>query len=147
MEEPKNLLIKVKYPSSEKKPAKKVNSARIVTVWNIKRLLIAFAVSAALIVIVIFLIMRPSSQEMEVKPTVVATETHKTEAKAIPLVKSNAVTKKTITRAILTLAIKNNEPVAELNPPLILPINKTVPVYYFIEVTDMKDRVISHERW
>jgi len=147
MEEPKNLLIKVKYPNSEKKPAKKVNSARIVTVWNIKRLLIAFAVSAALIVIVIFLIMRPSSQEMEVKPTVVATETHKTEAKATPLVKSNAVTKKTITRAILTLAIKNNEPVAELNPPLILPINKTVPVYYFIEVTDMKDRVIFHEWW
>ena len=147
MEDPKNVLIKVKYPSSEKKLAKKVNSSRNVTVWNIKRLLIAFVVSVALMVIVIFLMMRPTTQEIELKPSVLATETLKAETKATPLVKSNVVTKKSLTRAMLTLAIKNNEPVAELNLPLILPNNKTVPVYYFVEVADMKGRIIFHEWW
>jgi len=28
-----------------------------------------------------------------------------------------------------------------------LPAHKTVSVYYFLEVTDMKDRIIFHEWW
>ncbi|MCX7082181.1 MAG: DUF2914 domain-containing protein [Methylococcales bacterium] len=145
MEDIKNLVIKVKYPSSENKSAKKVNYLQKTTVWNIKRLVVAFAVITLLIGLVLFFIMKPSSQELDAKSSVAATETVKAETKEFSLVKSNF--KNTITRALLTLNIKNNEPVTELNLPLALPTNKTVPVYYFVEVADMKDRVIFHEWW
>ena len=143
MEDIKNLVIKVKYPSSENKSAKKVNYLQKTTVWNIKRLVVAFAVITLLIGLVLFFIMKSSSQESEVNPSVAAKEAVKTDGKD----KSNAATKNTIARALLTLAIKNNEPVAELNLPLMLPANKTVPVYYFVEVAEMKDRIIFHEWW
>jgi zona occludens toxin (predicted ATPase) len=143
MEDIKNLVIKVKYPSSENKSAKKVDYLQKTTVWNIKRLVVAFAVITLLIGLVLFFIMKSSSQESEVNPSVAAKEAVKTDGKD----KSNAATKNTIARALLTLAIKNNEPVAELNLPLMLPANKTVPVYYFVEVAEMKDRIIFHEWW
>ena len=143
MEDIKNLVIKVKYASSENKSAKKVDYLQKTTVWNIKRLVVAFAVITLLIGLVLFFIMKSSSQESEVNPSVAAKEAVKTDGKD----KSNAATKNTIARALLTLAIKNNEPVAELNLPLMLPANKTVPVYYFVEVAEMKDRIIFHEWW
>jgi len=147
MEDIKNLVIKVKYPGSEKKSTKHVPTSHKTTVWNIKRLLLAFAVIALLIALVLVFTMRSANQELQVKPSGTATETLKTEAKDAPLAKSIAESKNTVNRALLTLAIKNNEPVAEMNLPLMLPANKSVPVYYFVEVADMKDRVIFHEWW
>ncbi len=147
MEDIKNLIIKVKYPSSENKISKNIHSSHNITKWNIKRLLLAFTVSVSLIALVLFFTMRSSSLELEIKPSDAVTETVKTEVKDAPLVKSKIENKNIITRALLTLAIKNNEPVTELNLPLMLPANKSVPIYYFVEVADMKDRVIFHEWW
>lgn len=146
MEDIKNLVIKVKYPSSEKKSLKNMSSSKMITEWNIKRLLIASAVGAPLLALVLFFMMRSTGQELEVTPSVVATEAVITKAKNAPLVKSKAVTKNTITRALLTLTIKDNKPV-KLNLPLMLPANKSVPVYYFVEFANMKDRIIFHEWW
>jgi hypothetical protein len=143
MEDKKNLVIKVKYPSSEQKSSKNINYSQKTTEWNINRLLIAFAFSGSLIALVIFFIMKSASQELDLKPSITAAETVKAESKD----KSKAAFKNTITRALLTLNIKNNEPVAELNPPLILATKKAITVYYFVEVADMKDRVVFHEWW
>jgi len=146
MEDIKNLVIKVKYPSSEKKSLKNMPSSKMITEWNIKRLLIAFAVSAPLLALVLFFMMRSTGQELDVTPSVVAMEGVVTKATNAPLVKSKAVTNNVITRALLTLTIKDNKPV-KLNLPLMLPANKSVPVYYFVEVANMKDRIIFHEWW
>ena len=143
MEDIKNLVIKVKYPNSENKSSKSVHTSQNTTVWNIQRLLIAFAMSVSLLVLALFFLLRSPSQESEVNSSADAKEAVKDSA----LIKSNAATKNTISRALLTLAIKNNEPVAELNPPLILPAHKSVPVYYFVEVANMKDQIIFHEWW
>ena len=144
MAEIKNMVIKVRRPSSENKIVKKAPILQSTTEWNIKRILVALAGIIALIIFFVIVMMKSTSQELEVNPSVAATETVKPENS---LVKSKAVTKNTITRALLTLNLKNNEPVAEVNLPLMLPANKTVPVYYFVEVADMKDRVIFHEWW
>lgn len=147
MEDLKNLVIKVKYPSSEKKSTKTDHTSQKTTVWNIKRLLIVFIVSVLLMVFVLFLLLRSTGQESDLKTSVATTEVVKTDSKVSTLSKSKSSSKNTITRALLTLAIKNNEPVSELNSPLALPTNKSVPLYYFVEVSDMKDRVIFHEWW
>ena len=144
MAEIKNMVIKVRRPSSENKTVKKAPILQSTTEWNIKRILVALAGIIALIIFFVIVMMKSTSQELEVNPSVAATETVKPENS---LVKSKAVTKNTITRALLTLNLKNNEPVAEVNLPLMLPANKTVPVFYFVEVADMKDRVIFHEWW
>ena len=147
MEDLKNLVIKVKYPSSEKKSTKTHHTSQKTTVWNIKRLLIVFIVSVLLMVFVLFFLLRSTGQESDLKTSVATTEVVKTDSKVSTLSKSKSSSKNTITRALLTLAIKNNEPVSELNSPLALPTNKSVPLYYFVEVSDMKDRVIFHEWW
>ena len=147
MEDLKNLVIKVKYPSSEKKSTKTANTPQKTTVWNIKRLLIAFIVSVLLMVLVLFSLLRNTVQESDLKPSVAAKEAVKTDSKVSTISKSKSSSKNTITRALLTLAIKNNEPVSALNLPLVLPSNKAVPLYYFVEVADMKDRIIFHEWW
>ncbi len=144
MAEIKNMVIKVRRPSSENKTVKKAPILQSTTEWNIKRILVALAGIIALIIFFVIVMMKSTSQELEVNPSVAATETVKPENS---LVKSKAMAKNTITRALLTLNLKNNEPVAEVNLPLMLPANKTVPVYYFVEVADMKDRVIFHEWW
>ncbi len=147
MEDLKNLVIKVKYPSSEKKSTKTAHSSQKTTVWNIKRLLIAFIVSVLLMVFVLIFLLRSTDQESELKSSVAAKEAVKTDSKVSTISKSKSTSKNTITRALLTLAIKNNEPASALNPPLVLPTNKSVPLYYFVEVSDMKDRIIFHEWW
>ena len=146
MEDIKNLVIKVKYPSSENKSLKNIHSSKMITEWNVKRLLIALAISAPLLALVLFFMMRSTGQQLEVSPSVVATEGVITKSKAAPLVKQKAVTNSVITIALLALTIKDNKPV-KLNLPLMLPANKAVPVYYFVEVANMKDRVIFHEWW
>jgi hypothetical protein len=98
-------------------------------------------------VFVLFFLLRSTGQESDLKTSVATTEVVKTDSKVSTLSKSKSSSKNTITRALLTLAIKNNEPVSELNSPLVLPTNKSVPLYYFVEVSDMKDRVIFHEWW
>ncbi len=147
MEDLKNLVIKVKYPSSESKSAKTAQNSKKTTVWNIKRLLIAFTIIALLVFVILYLSLSSSSEESYTKDSNAVTETVKAVAKDTALVKSKSGSKINVTRALLTLGLKNNEPVAELSPPLILPAHKTVSVYYFLEVTDMKDRIIFHEWW
>jgi len=98
MEDKKNLVIKVKYPSSEHKSSKNIHSSQKMTEWNINRLLIAFAFSTLLIALVIFFIMRPA-KELDLKPSIAATETVNAESKD----KSKVAFKNTITRAQATL--------------------------------------------
>jgi len=147
MEDLKNLVIKVKYPSSESKSAKPAKNSQKTTVWNIKRLLMAFTIIALLLFVILYLLLSSSSEVSNTKDSNPVTDTVKTTAQGTVLVKSKPGSKINITRALLTLGLKNNEPAAELIPPLILPAHKTVSVYYFLEVTDMKDRIIFHEWW
>jgi|GEM_PF-1616043 len=147
MEDLKNLVIKVKYPSSESKSAKPAKNSQKTTVWNIKRLLMAFTIIALLLFVILYLLLSSSSEVSNTKDSNPVTDTVKTTAQGTVLVKSKPGSKINITRALLTLGLKNNEPAAELTPPLILPAHKTVSVYYFLEVTDMKDRIIFHEWW
>jgi|APCry1669193181_1035450.scaffolds.fasta_scaffold78590_1 Protein of unknown function (DUF2914) len=147
MEDLKNLVIKVKYPSSESKSAKPAKNSQKTTVWNIKRLLMAFTIIALLLFVILYLLLSSSSEVSNTKDSNPVTDTVKTTAQGTALVKSKPGSKINITRALLTLGLKNNEPAAELIPPLILPAHKTVSVYYFLEVTDMKDRIIFHEWW
>jgi len=147
MEDIKNLVIKVKYPSSESKSVKPAQASQKITIWNIKRLLIAFTIIGFLLFVILYFLLSSSSEVSDKKDSNPVTDTVKTTAKDTALVKSKPGSKINITRALLTLGLKNNEPAAELIPPLMLPAHKTVPVYYFLEVADMKDRIIFHEWW
>jgi hypothetical protein len=156
MSEKKNIVIKVKYPSSGKKSAN--GSPGVATEWDFKR--IGLALGSVLLALMGFFYFTDSDdkqpaptastslalpeQAPETKPqtdnTVSTqvqpkTETHKVE------------NDKSIARAQLTSDIKKNEPTDKLKVPLRVGKKETLWIYYFVELKGMKGKTVYHEWW
>ncbi|MCX7098746.1 MAG: DUF2914 domain-containing protein [Methylococcales bacterium] len=171
MEDKKNIVIKVKYPTAGNKPENAAHSPSVVTIWNIKRLLFAF-LGLLFVVVGLVLFFIPDAPTTPPPPTPpVATVATVAPVSSVALaapaaapvapVKPLEVTKaekvvnipvgpqletnKNITRALLTFKVNDNEPVGEIVLPLKLSKKTPTSVYYFVGLNDMKGRTVYHE--
>ena len=137
MDDKKNIVIKLKYPSSRIKAEHDVHR---VTEWNIKRIALALVGVAALVIGLLFFI-KQESQKPELQTQAAVPE----RPVNAPVNAEITVNGANISRALLTFEIKHNEPVGEISLPLKLSKNKATSVFYFVELTGMKDRTVYHE--
>ena len=139
MEDKKNIVIKIKYPSADKKAEHDVPARKVITEWNIKRVLLAL-LGILLFIAALYFFLKSDSQDTNVKSQAVLPE------KIVNTpVKPKIEINNNIIRALLTFKINNNEPVGELILPLRLNKKKSTSVYYFVELTAMKGRTVYHE--
>ncbi len=139
MEDKKNIVIKVKYPGTGKKAEDDLATSKIITEWNIKRILLAL-LGVVLLIMALWFFFKPEAENTDLKPQAVLSE----EVIKIP-VKTNMDFNKNITRALLTFNVDNNEPVGKITLPLTLSKTKSTSIYYFVELSGMKDRTVYHE--
>jgi hypothetical protein len=146
MEDKKNIVIKLKYPGSGKPDDPDVSSSKVITEWNIKRILLALLGVIFFIATLLFLF-KPKTQNMNLQPQAASPENIiKTPVKSeVETNKKSTQSNKKIIRALLTFKIQNNEPAGEIKLPLKLSKNGPTSVYYFVEVAAMKGRTIYHE--
>ena len=136
MEDKKNIVIKIKYP---KKAEQDVSAQKVITEWNIKRIMLALSGIVSIIVL-LFYFTKQDTQKTDLQPKAVLSEKIANTA-----AKPQIATNNNITRALLTFETNKNEPVGEIIPPLKLSKKKSTSVYYFVELTGMKGRTVYHE--
>ncbi len=153
MEDRKNIVIKVKYPTSGK-----TANPKVVQQWDFKRIGMA---AGGLVIFLIVIISVFSSgddesinnvSETKVVETSVQDIVQKTAAKVdksvvkteLPVIKTVDYSK-SVLRSMLTFTIKDNEPIGQLTSPLHLSKTKPVSVFYFAELNDMKGRTVNIE--
>ena len=145
MEDKKNIVIKVKYPTSGKKEDHEVSAPKVITEWNIKRIFLALAGVIFLILGLLYFI-KPDTQKTGLQPNA---DLHLNAASPERIVKTNGKPEnevnKNIIRALLTFKINNNEPLGEISLPMKLSKKKPTSVYYFVELNAMKGRTVYHE--
>ena len=146
MKDKKNIVIKVRYPTSGKKGVYDVSSAsKVRTEWNIKRILMAL-LGVVLIMVVLFFFLKHDTQKTDLQPKAVLQPKSALPEKIVNTpVKPKIESNKNIIRALLTSKINHNEPVDEIIPPLKLSKKKSTIVYYFVELTAMNGRRVYHE--
>jgi hypothetical protein len=148
MAEKKNIVIKLKFPRSDKMLETPVSAPKTITEWNIKR--IAFAVGGLAVIIASVLYSFQSSSSKATIDKAVVTVPTQTVASAPDINKPVIDTiqdtaKKKVVRAKLTTKIVDSEPVGEISPPLTADEKNPRPVYYFAELADMKGATVYHE--
>jgi hypothetical protein len=139
MENKKNIVIKVKYPSADKMAEHDVSASKVITEWNIKRIVLAL-LGAALITVALFSLFKQDTKKPALQPKAAVPE-----KVVYAPVKSKTEFKKNIIRALLTFKINNNEPEGEIALPLKLSKTNSTSVYYFVELNAMKGRTVYHE--
>ena len=145
MEDKKNIVIKVKYPTSGKQAEHEVSASKVITEWNIKRILLAL-LGVLLFIVALFFFTKPNTQNTDLQPQAVLPEKIiKTPVKPEIEINKNTKIDKHIIRALLTFKVNNNEPVGEIILPLKLSKKKSTSVYYFVELSAMKGRTVYHE--
>jgi hypothetical protein len=156
MADKKNLKIKVRYPVSGNKPEKDRPVPGMITVWNVKRILLA-AGCLLLVLVSIFFFMKDDAQKTDLQPEAALSEktaVQKTNlqaqtASSEKVIDNSAKPKteinKNVRRALLTFKIHKNEPVGEISSPLKISNKKPIKIYYFVELTGMKGRTVYHE--
>ena len=135
MEEKKNIVIKVKYPGAGKKVEPDISHLKIITVWNVKRIVLAFMGLVLFIALLIFFF----------KPDTKNTEQSALPEKNINRPDESKEINKSVIRSLLTFKIDNNEPVGEISLPLRLSKKKATSVYYYVELTGMEGHSVYHE--
>jgi hypothetical protein len=139
MENKKNIVIKVRYPSADKMAGHEVSAPKVITEWNIKRIALAL-LGAALTTVVLFNLFKQDTKKTALQSKAVVPEQIVNTPE-----KSKTEIKKNIIRALLTFKIDNNEPEAEIALPLKLSKANSTSVYYFVELNAMKGRTVYHE--
>ena len=139
MENKKNIVIKVRYPSADKMAGHEVSAPKVITEWNIKRIALAL-LGAALITVVLFNLFKQDTKKTALQPKEAVPEQIVNTPE-----KSKTEIKKNIIRALLTFKINNNEPEGEIALPLKLSKANSTSVYYFVELNAMKGRTVYHE--
>jgi len=145
MEDKKNIVIKVKYPTSDKKKVHEVSAPKIITEWNIKRILLALAAIIFLMSGLLYFI-KPDTEKADLQSvgnsqpdTALPKKINNTNNKPKNENNNNVI------RSLLTFKITNNEPEGQIVLPLKLSKNKATSVYYFVELSSMKGRTVFHE--
>jgi len=145
MEDKKNIVIKVKYPASDKKAGHEVSASKVITEWNLKRILLALA-GVVLTIVGLFYFIKQGTQKADLQSKA---DSHSKAVLPEKIVNTQVKPKneinKNIIRALLTFKINNNEPAGEINLPLKLSKENSTSVYYFVELIAMKGRTVYHE--
>ena len=156
MADKKNIRIKVKYPASGDEPKKDIPMPKMITVWNVKRILLTLG-CLVLILVSLFFFIKDDAQKTDLQPQASLPEKNYVQKTApqpeaaLPekTVDTSANPKTEINnnvqRALLSYKIHKNEPVGELSFPLKISKQKSIKIYYFVELTGMKDRTVYHE--
>jgi Protein of unknown function (DUF2914) len=150
MPEKKNIVIKVKYPTTGKTSGKSVSAPGMITEWNIKR--IGLALSSVLLILMSIFYFTDSDDQQTGTISQLAlpeqTAEIKPQSKAI---NTPSITKldinKVVVRSQLTGEIEKNEPVDALPLPLKIGKKETLWIYYFVELKGMKGKAVYHEWW
>lgn len=152
MSEKKNIVIKVKYPTTGQTSTKSNPSPYVITEWNYKRIALALGCIALLLVSLLYFMgddgQKPESTVAlnlptakqtsgidKVRPGVVDNHT----------AKSTAIINDVIVRALLTNDIEKNEPVNTVKLPIKIGRKENLWVYYFVELKGMKGKTVYHE--
>jgi hypothetical protein len=145
MEDKKNIVIKVKYPIAGKKAEQKESVSKVITEWNIKRILLAL-ISVVLILVALFYFIKRDTHTTDLQPQATLPE-KSVNSTVKPKIASNKniTISENIVRALLTFKINDNEPEGEITLPLKLSKNKSTSIYYFVELTAMKGHMVYHE--
>jgi hypothetical protein len=160
----RNIKIKVKYPTPGSRHEEGHPAPGMITVWNIKRILLALG-CVLLVLLAIFFFVKRGDQKADLQPQAVLpekvdsqeTDQH-AQAKKLPEEQANAAEKKVdapaepkmqagshVQRSLLTYKLRKNEPVGEISFPVKISKKKPIKIYYFIELTGMKGRTVYHE--
>lgn len=153
MSEKKNIVIKVKYLSPGKVPAKTGSGAGVITEWNFKRIGLALG-GVSLVLASLFYF--TNSEVQQANPTSSTQLTLPEQSPEIKIPPEKVVStpvqpkpdnSKVVIRARLTSDIKKNEPIDTLKLPLKIDKNETLWIYYFAELKGMEGKAIYHEWW
>lgn len=145
MAEKKSIVIKLKYPipGAAKLPDEDNLTPKTVTIWNIKRIMLALGgviVTVSAIVYFYFFY----SPNIAANKTVALPTAH-----SIVNVAKNDIAqeepKKKVVRTQLTYKIVDSEPVGEIRPPIAADKKHPISVYYFAELVNMKGATVHHE--
>ena len=121
------------------------SASKVITEWNIKRILLALA-GVILIIVVLFYFIKQDTQKTDLQPNAICNPRQLCLKRLlIRRLNQKIEINKNIIRALLTFKINNNEPVGEIILPLKLSKKKSTSVYYFVELTAMKGRTVYHE--
>ena len=152
MSEKKNIVIKVKYPSSGKASTKSISGSGVVTEWNFKRIGLALG-SVLLAMMALFYFVGSDKPQTNTSSAQLALPEQQPETKPQP---DKAITtpeqpkpdnNQFVTRSRLTSDIKKNEPIDTLKLPLKIGKKDTLWIYYFVELKSMEGKAIYHEWW
>ena len=149
MEDRKNIIIKVKYPTSGKTGS--AANLKVVDQWDFKR--IGMVAGSLLVFLVVLLVFLFSGDDKSTEQSVKIAQPISTESKTVekPVLKDiepvdkDIDTSKTVLRSLLTFNIKDSEPQAPLTSPLHVSKTKPVSVFYFSELNNMKGTTVYHE--
>ena len=156
MADKKNIKIKVRYPTSGNKPEKIVPAAGMITVWNVKRILLAVG-CVVLVLVSMFFFIKDDAQKTELQTEAALPEKNdvqKTNLQAQAALPEKLVdtpakpiseNNKNVQRALLTYKLHKNEPVGEISLPVKVSNKKSIKIYYFVELTGMKGKTVYHE--
>jgi Protein of unknown function (DUF2914) len=153
MSEKKNIVIKVKYLSPEKAPAKTGSGSGVITEWNFKRIGLALGGVLLVFTSLFYFAGNDEQQPNSTSAQLALPEQQPEEIKTQPdkMVSAPVQTKldnnKVVTRSRLTSDIKKNEPIDTLKLPLKIGNNETLWIYYFAELKGMEGKAIYHEWW
>src|SRR5450631_3302517 len=109
MEDKKNIVIKIKYPASGKQAEHDVSAPKMITKWNIKRILLALF-GVVFFMAALFFLFKPNTQKSDLQPqAALPEEIIKTPVKPEIDINKNTSINKNIIRALLTFKINNNK--------------------------------------
>jgi hypothetical protein len=157
MDDKKNIVIKVKYPTSATNEFDTPSNAKIITQWNIKRIVIFF-VGLIFFVGILTYLFKPKSENTVIQPEITvsrndnkvietprATATIPTNTNTNTDTSNSIPVQKELVRSLFTSKVINNEPADSLELPLKFNKNSPTSIYYFAELNAMKDKTIYHE--
>ncbi len=138
MEEKKNIVIKLKYPGAGKNVEQDISQLKIITEWNVKRIVLAF-IGLVLFIALLMFFLKPEPKNTDQPVQSALPE------KNINIPDQSKEINKSVIRSLLTFKIDNNEPVGEISLPLKLSKKKSTSVYYYVELTGMEGHSVYHE--
>ena len=141
MDDKKNIVIKVKCSASNKnKPD--IPTPKVITQWNIRRIVTVFVGLVFIILVLSYLFWpKPEDKAVQSEAVLSTNETNKDIDKSVPVVSAQSK----LVRSLFTTKVINNEPIDHLELPLKFDKTKSTPVFYFAELSAVKDKTIYHE--
>ena len=167
----KKIVIKINRSGREQSKMPRNSGPSEIVIWNVRRIVLAVIIAILFIVIPYFFLSNGLEDKIDSKterasPEVINKQPSQTEKRdqsvtdktdrneeVIPeLINENPIEQRfktinhyKITRGLLTNGVVNKEPVKELFPPFNIGEKKSIHLYYFTELKDMKGESFFHQ--